>query len=404
MKSMEILAINKLLREHFEEYEKKHKIQPHLIKACRKMMKCRTEELGGSLYECPNGDYQKIVYNSCKHRSCPSCNLINIENWLRRTQDNLIKTNHYHIIFTIPEELNSLFLLNREEFTNILFKASHESISKMMKGEYNVTAGAISTLHTWARNLTLHPHIHTLITAGGMENETKKWKSSKDEWLVSVKALGVIFRGKLLDEIHKRVYEDKWELEKGFNRYRTHAQLKELRKKNWNVYITDKYDHAKGVATYLARYVKGGAISNRRILWYDEKEVSFYYYENNESKKKKIMKLKTEDFIQRYLLHIPNPRQVTTRRYGLYANYRSDNLKRIRKEFDEQADNTEERKPLKAVEYLKENKLYEKNCRCPHCKSELILKGKYTKEEIIRIKIFPRESTREKDQYHRKKA
>jgi hypothetical protein len=401
---MEILAINKLLREHFEEYEKNHKIQPHLIQACRKMMKCRTEELGGSLYECPNGDYEKIVYNSCKHRACPSCNLINIENWLRRTQDNLIKTNHYHVIYTIPEELNSLFQLNREEFTNILFKASYESINKLMKGEYNVTAGAISTLHTWARNLTLHPHIHMLITAGGMENETKKWKSSRDEWLVSVKALGVIFRGKLLDEIHKRVYDDKMVLEKGFNRYRTHALLKELREKNWNVYVTDKYDHAQGVATYLARYVKGGAISNRRILSYDKEEVSFYYYENNESKEKKIMNLKTDEFIRRLLLHIPNPRQVTVRRYGLYANYRSENLKRIRREIAGNDDKTQERKPLKALEYLKENKLYEANCKCPYCKTELVLRGKYTREEIIKIKIFPREEIQRENQYHKKKA
>ena len=116
------------------------------------------------------------------------------------------------------------------------------------------------------------------------------------------------------------------------------------------------------------------------------------------------MKLKKEDFIQRLLLHIPNPRQITVRRYGLYANYRSDNLKRIRREFEENADKEGERKPLKAVEYLKENDLYEKNCKCPHCKSELILKGKYTKEEIIKIKIFPREENQNYDQYHKKKA
>lgn len=401
---MEILAINRFLREHFEEYEKNHKIQPHLIQACRKMMKCRTEELGGSLYECPNGDYQKIVYNSCKHRACPSCNLINIENWLRRTQDNLIKTNHYHVIFTIPEELNILFQLNREKFTNILFKASYESISKMMKGEYNITAGAIATLHTWARNLTLHPHIHMLITAGGMDNETKKWKSSRDEWLVSVKALGVIFRGKLLDEIHKIVYEDKMILEKGFNRYRTHALLKELRKKNWNVYVTDKYDHAKGIATYLAKYVKGGAISNRRILSYNDKEVIFYYYENNEEKKKVIMELEKEEFIRRLLIHIPNRREVTVRRYGLYANYRSEKLRRIRREFEDNKDKSEERKPLKALEYLKENELYEKNCRCPNCKTDLLLKGRYKRDEIKKIKIFPREESQREDQYHKKKA
>jgi hypothetical protein len=288
--------------------------------------------------------------------------------------------------------------------TNILFKASYESINKLMKGEYNVTAGAISTLHTWARNLTLHPHIHMLITAGGMEKETKKWKSCKEEWLVSVKALAVIFRGKLLDEIHNRVYEDKMELEKGYNRYRTHELLKELRKKNWNVYVTDKYDHAKGIATYLARYVKGGPISNRRILSYNETEVSFYYYENNDSKEKKIMKLKKEDFIQRLLLHIPNPRQITVRRYGLYANYRSDNLRRIRIEFDEKEELTEERKPMKAVEYLKENKLYESNCKCPHCKAELLLKGRYKRDEIMKIKIFPSKESLKYDQYHKKKA
>lgn len=337
---MEILALNNFLKKYFDDYCNRHSLQPHIIKAVRKMVKCRTEQLGGALFTCPNNHFHKIVYNSCKHRSCPSCNLINIENWLHRIKSGILNTNHYHIIFTIPDELNSFFLMNRNIFTNILFESSYQSISKMIKNEYDVTPGAISTLHTWSRTLTLHPHIHMLITAGGVDDKDD-WKDSKNEWLVNVKALAIIFRAKLLDKLHNLVYEDKLILPKGFNSFRTHQLLKELRCKNWNVFITHNYGHPNGVATYLAKYIKGGPISNRRIIRYDKDTVSFKYFENNNDLSPKTLTLTTEEFMNRILQHIPEQRQITVRRYGIYANFKSEKLNSLKKYADKDDSNKE---------------------------------------------------------------
>lgn len=397
MEVMEILALNNFLKEYFEDYHNRHTLQPHIIKAARKMVKCRTELLGGSLFKCPNDHFHKIVYNSCKHRSCPSCNLINIENWLNKIKSSILDTNHYHVVFTIPDELNSFFLMNRNIFTNILFDSSYQSISKMIKNEYDVTAGAIATLHTWSRTLTLHPHIHMLITAGGVDDKDD-WIESKNEWLVNVKALAIIFRAKLLDRLHNLVYEDKLTLPKGFNSFKTHQFLKELRSKNWNVFITQNYDHPNGVATYLAKYIKGGPISNRRIISYDKDFVTIKYFENNQDNSPKILTLTNDEFMNRILLHIPEQRQITVRRYGIYANFKSERLKFVKKYFNKN-ESKKEAKTIRAKEFLIGRNIFDEYCRCPQCNSELILAGRFKRDELYTI-----DSSSNSDHYHKKRA
>lgn len=394
---MEILAINNFLKDYFEDYNARHSLQPHIIKAVRKIIKCRTEQLGGALFLCPNKHFHKFVFNSCKHRSCPSCNLINIENWLHKIKRGILNTNHYHVVFTIPDELNSFFLMNRILFTNFLFDASYQAISKMIKNEYNVTPGAISTLHTWSRTLTLHPHIHMLITDGGID-DNNHWIKSKQDWLVNVKGLAIIFRAKLLDLLHDFAYHNKLNLPKGFSRFKTHRLLRELRNKNWNVFITSNYDHPNGVATYLAKYIKGGPISNKRIIKFDKDFVSFKYFENNESSSPKSLTLTNDEFMNRILMHIPEKRQFTVRRYGIYANFKSLKLKELKLLFSDDLP-ANEYKPLNSKDFLISRNIFKEYCQCPHCHSELILAGRFKRDEFIIIK-----SNTKYVHYHKKKA
>ncbi len=271
------------------------------------------------MQECPDGHYQRHWYNSCKHRICPQCNWLQIEQWLARQNERLLKCAHYHMIFTPPHELNEIRLLNVRLMTNILFTAVRDTLYEFFFDERHIGGkpGIIATLHTWSQTLIHHPHIHCLITEGGLKDG--RWVSVKRKgYLLPVRAVMPVFRGKLLAYINKAVDKGELKLPEGMTIQRWRNLKNKLGRVKWNVHIRERYDHGNGVLVYLARYIRGGAISNKRIVTLTDKGVTFRHRASEASGQTR-MTLPESDFIQRYLLHVPEPNMKVVRSYGIYA-------------------------------------------------------------------------------------
>ena len=325
------------MKSGFTAYEKLHKLPLHVRKAARALMRCRTAELGGHMQVCPEGHYTRHWYNSCKHRMCPQCNWLQIEQWLARQNERVLKCAHYHMIFTPPHELNALRLLNVSLMTNILFTAVRDTLYEFFFDERHIGGkpGIIATLHTWSQTLILHPHIHCLITEGGLRDE--RWISTRRKgYLLPVRAVMPVFRGKLLAYIDKAVEKEKLKLPEGMSIQRWRNLKNKLGRVKWNVHIRERYEHSKGVLIYLARYIRGGAISNKRIMAHTEKGVTFRHRASDKSKQTS-MTLPTSDFIQRYLLHVPEPNMKVVRSYGIYASTAKEELSYCRSLFGQEA-------------------------------------------------------------------
>lgn len=323
-----------VLKEGIEEYKKTHTIAYYKQKAINALIKCRTAALGGHIQLCPAGCVSRIWYNSCKHRFCPLCCFIRIERWLLKQKARLLNCDYYHAIFTIPHELNIIWQYNEGILTTLLFSAVKKVLFDLLSDPKHLGAkpGIIATLQTWSQTLILHPHIHCLITGGGL-SVLGQWIRVQNGYLLPFKLVQARFRKRMIDSLRWAFEEGKIKLPPDMRPQKFHNLLNKLgyKKKKWNVRIMERYKHGVGVATYLARYLRGGPISNTRILSFDGKEVIFSYRENEREDKagkgkKKTMRLPYGQFIDRLLLHVPQPRARMVRAWGLFANNKKGDL------------------------------------------------------------------------------
>jgi hypothetical protein len=330
---MQTVTIQAILKKAFPEYVRAHNLPAHIRKAARALMKCRTAELGGHMQECPDAHYQRHWYNSCRHRACPQCNRLRLNQWLARQSDRLVQCGHYHMIFTPPHELCDLWIHNVREMTDILFTAVRDTLFEFFLDDRHIGGkpGIIATLHTWSQTLILHPHIHCLITEGGLFNG--QWVCrTKQGYLLPVRAVMAVFRGKLLAYIDDAIEKAELIMPDGMTMQRWKNLKNKLGRKKWNVNIRERYEYGKGILIYLSRYIRGGAISNKRILSHTDKGVTFRHRISGTTKQG-VMTLPTDDFIKRYLLHVPEPNTKVVRSYGLYAPTAKEELLQCRTHF-----------------------------------------------------------------------
>jgi len=305
----------------FDSYAKERTLPLKAYKAASAIRNCRTARLGGHVQCCPEGHVTHVQYNSCKHRSCPRCAALPKARWVESQRSRLLRCDHYHAIFTMPRELQPLWLRNQRWFSDALFQSCRETLMELLKDPkyLGATPGILMSLHTWGRSLILHPHVHCLITGGGLEEGTGKWKESKDGFLLPVRVVKALYKGKLLSRLWDALNEGKLMLPPDQTDRSIGWMLKQINRKHWNVRLKERYSHGRGVMLYLSRYVKGGAISDRRILSCDEKKIVFRYKDHRDGKNK-LLRLGPEQFIQRILWHIPETGQHMIRHYGLYAH------------------------------------------------------------------------------------
>ncbi len=279
------LTLQTIFQDAFPAYAQAHPLPAHVRKAARAIMQCRTAALGGHLQECPDGHVARIWYNSCRHRSCPQCTFLEIERWLTTQRARLLACNHYHVIFTIPHDLNPLWLGNVSLMTTLLFQTVRETLVTLLADPKYLGAqpGILAALHTWGQTLVLHPHIHCLVTGGGLTLDGQ-WKAVRNGFLVPVRVAMAVFRGKCLAAVRTAWSHGNLQLPDGLRPQSFLNLLNRLghpKKTRWNVHIQERYPHGTGVVTYLARYMRGGPLKNPRLVAYDGHTVTFRYVENH---------------------------------------------------------------------------------------------------------------------------
>jgi len=296
------------------------------LRAMRAIEICRTAYLGGHVDECDHCGALRISYNSCRNRHCPKCQSLDKERWLEYRKRELLPTQYFHAVFTLPEGLRSLSLRNQKVIYNIFFRAVSETLQELSKDKKHLGSeiGFIAILHTWSQTLMHHPHVHCIITGGGLSLDGMRWVSCKRDFFIHVKVLSKVFRGKFLDYL-KKAYDRK-ELkfsgkigrlaeESAFN-----AILSELYDQDWVVYCKPTLENAEQAIEYLGRYTHRVAISNDRIMNLVGGLVTFRYRDSSDNDKVKYMTLDAHEFIRRFLLHILPDNFVKIRHYGLLSN------------------------------------------------------------------------------------
>jgi hypothetical protein len=287
---------------------------------------CRTAELGGHIDKCDTCGHLVISYNSCRNRHCPKCQFLRKEKWIEQRSEDLLPIQYFHVVFTIPEKLNPLALRNQGGMYNILFRAASETLIELGKDPRHLGGqiGFIGILHTWGQNLMDHPHLHCIVTGGGLSADKRKWVSGRKKFFLPVKVMSRLFRGKFLDYLRKSYEAGKIKFPGDVSELQFpeafEGFLRKLYAKEWVVYCKPPFNGAEGVLKYLSRYTHRIAISNHRIVKVKEGKVSFRWRDYSDGNRNKEMTLKASEFIRRFLLHILPDRFVKIRHYGLLSS------------------------------------------------------------------------------------
>jgi hypothetical protein len=331
------LTLQTILHLGYAAYERSHPLPDSVRRAVWALLACRTAVLGGHVQACPDGHVERIWYNSCRHRLCPPCAWVQVERWLAKQKARLLACDHYHVIFTMPHELNELWLANVEGMSGLLCARVHDTLLELLGDRKYLEArpGIIATLHTWSQTLRLHPPIHCLVTGGGLK-ATGQWVAVRHGFLLPMRVVMALFRGKLLAAIRQGIVRGTLQLPPGTRQQPVDNRLNKLGRQKWNVRIQERYPSGQGVLIYLARYLRGGPLSNRRLRACDGQQVVFAYQERAKGPegqaKVRTMRLPLEQFLGRWLLHVPPTGAVWVRCWGLYAHSQGDALAQCRQQ------------------------------------------------------------------------
>jgi Putative transposase/Transposase zinc-binding domain len=334
------LEVADIIRIHGEEFLTKHGrlLSGTQKKALRDLARCRTAALGGHVEQCLDCGHQRIAYNSCRNRHCPKCQVQARAHWLERQSRSLLPIEYYHVVFTLPQEVAELALANRKALYDLLFDAASSTLREVAANPKRLGAslGMLLVLHTWGQNLHHHPHVHGVITGGGLSCNSKgvidqspRWVACRPGFFLPVRVLSRLFRGKYLAglrQLHacgKLVFAGK--LAALANAGRFAAWLSPLYAKEWVVYSKQPFGGPEQVLKYLARYTHRVAISNGRLVKLEEGKVTFRYkdYADQQSK---FMSLTVEEFLRRFMQHVLPKQFMKIRHYGLLANKRREEL------------------------------------------------------------------------------
>lgn len=316
-----------VVRAYGDDYRRAHPPSAAQQRVLRHISVCRTAVLGGHVDECEDGcDYVRISYNSCRDRHCPKCQGPQRSEWLAKRLERLLPVPYFHVVFTLPDTLNPLALRNKTVVYNILFKAASQTLLKLAADPKRLGAdiGVTAVLHTWGQNLLLHPHLHCVVTGGGLSPDGERWVAGRQRFLLPVKVLGKLFRGKFL-ALLERAYRD-GELDlRGSIAELAHppawAALRDrLYRTDWVVYAKPPFGGAEQVFRYLGRYTHRVAISNHRIVRVADGMVSFTVKDYKDGARTKTMTLDAVEFLRRFLLHVLPKGFVRIRHYSLCAS------------------------------------------------------------------------------------
>ena len=321
------LELADILATHIADYRVQYPLWPEHRKIVCDLLNCRTARLGGHIDRCSHCSTLRITYHSCRNRHCPKCQHMPRERWLQKRKDEILPTAYFHVVFTLPHELNAVILNNKKVMLNILFKAASKTLLSFGENKLGGKLGFICTLHTWDQKLTPHFHLHCLVAAGAISKKGSRWIACKHRYLFNRQALGLFFRGKFIEQMTRACQRRDLKFAgDSYNRVKSR-----LYEKKWVIDVRDPVRNPEHVLQYLARYTHRVAIANSRISALENGMVTFAIKNRKKNRREKIT-LPAVEFIRRFLLHSLPAGFVRIRHYGFLANRnRSQNLKAIRK-------------------------------------------------------------------------
>lgn len=311
--------IHQIFADNIKDYVATHNPIHHVLKVLNHIVSCRTPALGAAVYDCTCGQ-RSLVYHSCRDRHCPVCQNVNNARWAEKQMESSLPIKYFHIVFTLPDSLNPFILSNPKQAYDALFNAASATLLKLCsdKKHLGATPGFTAVLHTWGQTMQFHPHLHVIITAGGLSSDGLRFVNKSDSgYLLPVKVLSKLFRGIFIDALDQRISIP-------------YALKCSLYQTNFFCYLKDPIDRADNVVKYLARYANRVCISPSRVRSYDKdkKTVTFSYKDNKDGGKQKNMTLSALEFMRRFLLHVLPTRFMKIRHYGILNNH--GKLERIR--------------------------------------------------------------------------
>jgi len=315
-----------VVRAHEGDYRRAHHPSAAQEAVLKHIAECRTTALGGHLEQCDSCGHQRISYNSCRDRHCPKCQNTARAEWITERLERLLPIPYFHVVFTIPAELNPLAIRNKKTIFRILFAAASQTLLTIARDEKHLGAqvGFTAVLHTWGQNLLFHPHVHCVVTGGGLSTDHKRWVAARENYLLPVKVLGKLFRGKFLAALDRAFQDGELELAGSTAKLsdpKTWRRFKdELYNKDWVVYSKAPFGGPQHVFRYLGNYTHRIAISNHRIVDVADGKVTFCVKDYADGCKVKLMTLDAVEFLRRFLLHVLPKGFVRIRHFGLCAS------------------------------------------------------------------------------------
>ena len=314
-----------IIEQFGDDFVKEHHPNTWTTRTLNALKICRTAALGGHKEKCDHCGKIRISYDSCRNRHCPKCQGSKQAFWIEDVSKRIIDTKYFHVVFTVPEQLNVICLLDSRKFYSILFQSVWQSLRTFGYTHYGVESGALAILHTWGQNLSLHPHIHCLVPAAGIDllGDIKKI-TKKGKYLYPVKKLSIEFRSHMMKRLKKQP--------RGNNQLSKYQSLiDKVWAKDWVVYSEPSFADADRVIKYLGQYTHRVAISNHRIQHIDHDNVSFFYKDYADGEKRKLTRLTGIEFLRRFAMHILPKGFVKVRYYGVLSNRYSKQTAMYRK-------------------------------------------------------------------------
>jgi len=335
------------------------------LSVLRAITRCRTTALGGHIDQCSACGHQAISYNSCRNRHCPKCQAQARHRWIAAREKELLDVPYFHVVFTIPNELNALCLRNARVLYNLLFRASSAAMLEVAANPKRLGAqiGFISILHTWGQNLLLHPHVHCVIPAGGFSADHQRWIRPKYAFFLPVAVLSVVFRAKFVQGLRRAFRQRKLVFSGIVSQLaeldRFSAFLDLLFRQRWVVYAKPAFGSPGRVLRYLGRYTHRVAISNHRLLAFDGDQVTFRWKDYAHGNKQRKMTVSGGEFLRCFSQHILPRGFVRIRQFGFLTNRRRSEYLALARQL------------LRAATPVARTNTVLPTWRCPHCHAEM---------------------------------
>jgi hypothetical protein len=319
------LEVADVVRAYGGELRRRYRLAAVTLKVMWHLVTCRTALLGGHLDVCDACGYERVSYNSCRDRHCPKCQATERARWVAERLERLLPVPCFHVVFTLPAELRPLALRNKRLVYDLLFQAASSTLLTLTRDPKRLGAeiGITAVLHTWGQTLEFHPHLHCVVTGGGLALDGSRWKPGRQGFLLPLGVLSKLFRGRFMAALLRARDHGKLDFAGSTaalaDPMRWAALRDVLYRTGWNVYAKPPFGGPAQVLRYLGSYTHRVAISNHRLVALDDGQVTFTYKDYRDGAKRKTMTLDAVEFLRRFLLHVLPPRFVRIRHYGLWA-------------------------------------------------------------------------------------